>query len=327
MTAISTHPRRSARSSAPRRITSTRWSLIGHDGADAPRCSSEIDAALDAHGLIKVRVFSDDRAAREALLAELADALGAAPIQHIGKLLVLWRPPAAQGEGASARTACPGPKIVKVLKFSKSGNHRPQVKKVKVLGNMRLAAGGSSSARASGAREHQEVGAAAVASRSARAAPVSRHASAATARTSATKNAAATPCSTANDSRPAPRAPAAIIGCERESGRRRCRRARRARARISPLKRRAAPPAASRVASCRREHEQDQRRRARPSVRPPARTAAPRRGRHRRAAASRTAAGAATKPTHGEQPAHSAGEPGRGAAQRGAHALTRSARR
>ena len=37
----------------------------------------------------------------------------------------------------------PGPKVVKVLKFSKSGNHRPQVKKVTVVGNMRLAAGGT----------------------------------------------------------------------------------------------------------------------------------------------------------------------------------------
>ncbi|HZE93015.1 MAG TPA: ribosome assembly RNA-binding protein YhbY, partial [Rhizobacter sp.] len=36
----------------------------------------------------------------------------------------------------------PGPKIVKILKFSKSGNHRPQVKKIKVLGNQRVAAGG-----------------------------------------------------------------------------------------------------------------------------------------------------------------------------------------
>ena len=35
-----------------------------------------------------------------------------------------------------------GPKVVKVLKFSKSGNHRAQVKKIKVLGNQRLAAGG-----------------------------------------------------------------------------------------------------------------------------------------------------------------------------------------
>jgi hypothetical protein len=36
----------------------------------------------------------------------------------------------------------PGPRTVKILKFSKSGNHRPQVKKLKVLGNQRVAAGG-----------------------------------------------------------------------------------------------------------------------------------------------------------------------------------------
>jgi len=47
---------------------------------------------VEAHGLIKVRVFSDDREAREAMFRELADTLDAAPIQHIGKLLVLWRP-------------------------------------------------------------------------------------------------------------------------------------------------------------------------------------------------------------------------------------------
>ena len=33
----------------------------------------EIDAALNAHGLIKVRVFSDDRATREGMLGELAE--------------------------------------------------------------------------------------------------------------------------------------------------------------------------------------------------------------------------------------------------------------
>ena len=67
---------------------------------------------------------------------------GAAPIQHIGKLLVFWRPPTAK-EKAEKEGRMPGPKVVKVLKFSKSGNHRPQVKKVTVLGNMRLAAGGT----------------------------------------------------------------------------------------------------------------------------------------------------------------------------------------
>ena len=43
---------------------------------------------------------------------------------------------------AAREDRMPGPKVVKVLKFSRSGNHRPQVKKVKVVGNMRLAAGG-----------------------------------------------------------------------------------------------------------------------------------------------------------------------------------------
>ena len=36
----------------------------------------------------------------------------------------------------------PGPRVVKILKFSKSGNHRPQIKKVKVFGNQRVTAGG-----------------------------------------------------------------------------------------------------------------------------------------------------------------------------------------
>jgi putative YhbY family RNA-binding protein len=114
---------------------------VGHDGA-TQAVRREIAAALDAHGLVKVRVFADDRAAREALLRELSSDLAAAPVQHIGKLLVLWRPPVAKAK-AGRDDRLPGPKVVKVLKFSKSGNHRPQVKKVTVLGNMRLAAGGT----------------------------------------------------------------------------------------------------------------------------------------------------------------------------------------
>ena len=114
--------------------------LIGSDGLTAA-VSKEIDAALSAHGLIKVRVFSDDRQSREGFFQALADTLNAAPIQHIGKLLVLWRamPPK---EKLEREGRMPGPKVVKILKFSKSGNHRAQVKKIKVLGNMRIAAGG-----------------------------------------------------------------------------------------------------------------------------------------------------------------------------------------
>jgi RNA-binding protein len=113
---------------------------VGNDGLTAA-VRKEADAALKAHGLIKVRVFSDDREAREVIFQDLADTLAAAPIQHIGKLLVLWRPmpPTEKGERDDRM---PGPRVVKILKFSKSGNHRPQVKKITVRGNERVTAGG-----------------------------------------------------------------------------------------------------------------------------------------------------------------------------------------
>jgi RNA-binding protein len=75
------------------------------------------------------------------MLQALAERLDAAPIQHIGKLLVLWRPlPPAEKVEREDRMA--GPRIVKLVSFSKSGNHRATVKKVKVFGNERVTAGG-----------------------------------------------------------------------------------------------------------------------------------------------------------------------------------------
>lgn len=62
----------------------------------------EADAALKAHELIKVRVYNDDRDEREAFLAELCERLDAAPIQHIGKLLVLYRPAPEDETGGSS---------------------------------------------------------------------------------------------------------------------------------------------------------------------------------------------------------------------------------
>ena len=114
--------------------------MIGADGL-TPAVVKETDAALNAHGLIKIRVLGDDRAAREAVFQQLADQLNAAPIQHIGKLLVLWRPkPAKERIVDEERRA--GPKDVKVLKYSKRGGQRPEVRVVRVLGNQRLTPGG-----------------------------------------------------------------------------------------------------------------------------------------------------------------------------------------
>jgi RNA-binding protein len=114
--------------------------LVGGDGL-TPAVVKETHLALDAHGLIKVRVFSDVRDEREAIFASLCDQLGAAPVQHIGKLLVLWRPvPPKEKAERDDRKA--GPRIVKIVSFSKSGNHRATVKKVKVFGNERVTPGG-----------------------------------------------------------------------------------------------------------------------------------------------------------------------------------------
>lgn len=114
--------------------------MIGNDGLTAA-IIKEANAALNAHGLIKIRVLGDDRAAREEMFMQLADQLNAAPIQHIGKLLVLWRPQPKK-EKSIDEDRMPGPREYKVLKFSKRGGQKPEVKHVKVLGNQRLTAGG-----------------------------------------------------------------------------------------------------------------------------------------------------------------------------------------
>jgi RNA-binding protein len=118
--------------------------LVGGDGLTA-NVIKEIDLALNAHGLIKVRVFSDDRAAREAMFQQLTTDLSAAPIQHIGKLLVLWRPQPekAEKERVVDEDRMAGPRDFKVLKYSKRAGQRPEVKTLRVLGNQRLTAGGN----------------------------------------------------------------------------------------------------------------------------------------------------------------------------------------
>jgi RNA-binding protein len=113
--------------------------MIGGDGL-TPAVQNEIDSALNAHGLIKVRVFGDDRAAREQVYQTLCDELNAAPIQHIGKLLVLWRP-IPEKEKAIDEDRMAGPRDIKLLKFGRAGS-KPEVKQIRVLGNQRLTQGG-----------------------------------------------------------------------------------------------------------------------------------------------------------------------------------------
>lgn len=65
----------------------------------------EIDVCLTAHELIKIRVYGDSRDNRLAYLEQICSELGAAPVQHIGKLLVVYRPTTADTKAAAKKSA------------------------------------------------------------------------------------------------------------------------------------------------------------------------------------------------------------------------------
>ncbi|MEQ1668112.1 MAG: ribosome assembly RNA-binding protein YhbY [Sulfuriferula sp.] len=64
--------------------------MIGDAGLSAS-VMHEIDINLKAHELIKIRVLGDDREARTAMLDSICSTLNAENIQHIGKLLIVYR--------------------------------------------------------------------------------------------------------------------------------------------------------------------------------------------------------------------------------------------
>ena len=115
--------------------------MIGDAGL-TPAVIKEIDGAFNAHGLIKVRVFGDDREARIAMYETICNQLEAAPIQHIGKLLVLFRPKKDTPNERSEKRG-KGMREVTIVKPSPSGTKRPSVTKVMVKGNERVTQGGS----------------------------------------------------------------------------------------------------------------------------------------------------------------------------------------
>jgi RNA-binding protein len=64
--------------------------MIGNEGL-TPAVMREIDRNLKAHELIKVRAFTDVREDRVTWFETISNELDAAPVQHIGKILVFYR--------------------------------------------------------------------------------------------------------------------------------------------------------------------------------------------------------------------------------------------
>lgn len=84
----------------------------------------EIDRCLTTHELIKVRVYDTERETREALLEAVCSTLSAAPVQHIGNLLVLWRQrpedPAVAGSSKAGARKPSGPRLTKKAAAAKT---------------------------------------------------------------------------------------------------------------------------------------------------------------------------------------------------------------
>ncbi|MFP5404084.1 MAG: ribosome assembly RNA-binding protein YhbY [Gammaproteobacteria bacterium] len=64
--------------------------MIGNQGLTAA-VLKEVERALAAHELIKIKAASDEAGTRRAWMEEICAATGAAPVQQIGKVLVVYR--------------------------------------------------------------------------------------------------------------------------------------------------------------------------------------------------------------------------------------------
>ncbi len=64
---------------------------IGAKGL-TPAFLAELDAVLEQHELVKVKVGGEDRDARDVMIAEIAQKTDSALVQRIGHVAVLYRP-------------------------------------------------------------------------------------------------------------------------------------------------------------------------------------------------------------------------------------------
>ena len=99
-----------------------------------PAVLHEVDISLKAHELIKVRANTEEREQRDAWHKQLCEELNAAPIQHLGKILVLFRPkpevePVSKAKAkprttSKTRAVTPGKSKAKPTETGKNGKAR-----------------------------------------------------------------------------------------------------------------------------------------------------------------------------------------------------------
>jgi putative YhbY family RNA-binding protein len=92
--------------------------IIGDSGMTTS-VLNEINKNLSSHGLIKIRALAADHATREQWMHEVCTSLHAAPVQHIGKTLIVYRPlPQVPNAEIKVRKTRARPKAPRRLKRS-----------------------------------------------------------------------------------------------------------------------------------------------------------------------------------------------------------------
>src|SRR5687767_7499288 len=94
--------------------------IIGDKGL-TDEVVAEIDRALKAHELIKVRAATGEREARDAWLDTICERLGAHAVQQIGKVFVIYRENPKEGKAERGK----GKEEPGKLEKPKAGKRRP----------------------------------------------------------------------------------------------------------------------------------------------------------------------------------------------------------
>lgn len=76
--------------------------MIGKTGLSAG-VIDELNRGLSSHELIKIKVQIENRGTREVLFEEICQQLNAAPVKHIGKILVIYRPKSEETQEKTVR--------------------------------------------------------------------------------------------------------------------------------------------------------------------------------------------------------------------------------
>jgi putative YhbY family RNA-binding protein len=94
-----------------------------------PAVLAEIDRALTAHELIKIRVSGVERAVRAQYLETICDTLDCAPVQMLGNLLVVWRPNPEKRAESPRATHAKTPKTNDAAAFVRRARRQALTKK------------------------------------------------------------------------------------------------------------------------------------------------------------------------------------------------------